>query len=309
MDSLKPSIRYVLGLMAPTRASARWALNHFEEVYAGALTLMEWRYLSKHSASFGEHFYGLLRASPGAKGKPIDQSGALRSLVYLVGLPYVKSKLDAMYMERYGSAATLAPAQVPGSNPERTLVQRFFKKWYPYIHATYELSSVAYMIAYLHRRTRFYSPSLHLQNLVIRRVSMAERREAAERLSQSAQGSNSLLGSLYSFMDGFWAVALPTTLFAFKFAEWWYAERRLPIAKTPIPPPPPPPAIIRPLPDDPLLCPLCLKARTQPTLSETGFVFCFGCIHDALVAHPICPISGRPCRIDRLRRIYEAVSG
>ena len=120
-----------------------------------------------------------------------------------------------------------------------------------------------------------------------------------------------------------WAVsdhsrsALILAVFGFKLLEWWYlsGEHRLGSAsdRKALPPPPPPPAALPdpaegvPLPEDPAVCPLCLRKRTNPALAVcSGYVFCYPCLHSFVLEKGVCPVTRLPCGIDGVRRLFQA---
>ena len=75
------------------------------------------------------------------------------------------------------------------------------------------------------------------------------------------------------------------------------------------PPPPSEPTVGRgcivPPKDDPTICPLCRQIRQAPAASTGGYVYCFTCLINALEAREVCPVTGIPCRVTDVIRIYE----
>lgn len=150
--------------------------------------------------SFAENFYGLKRVSTAHLDSikftsPINSQSSpalttreiTKSLLVLVGLPYVKCRLDLLYQKVTGGGS----ASILGDNeqeeleneelansrtkPTRKLVIRLirlFKKVYPTISFLYYGSNLAYNVAYLFGKTRYYTPWLHLLGLEVKRMSM-----------------------------------------------------------------------------------------------------------------------------------------
>ncbi|KAG5462310.1 MAG: hypothetical protein BJ554DRAFT_5381 [Olpidium bornovanus] len=125
-------------------------------------------------------------------------------------------------------------------------------------------------------------------------------------------------------------VVLPTSVFFFRFFEWWYASKFNTAAEQqPIPPPPeslkgwaihhmltftfsclmvrhdgqPHPDGV-PLPDDRIICPLCLRRRTNATAASSGYVFCYPCIYRHVNVYGECPVTKLHCDTEGLRKIY-----
>jgi len=78
------------------------------------------------------------------------------------------------------------------------------------------------------------------------------------------------------------------------------------ITKLPIPPPPMPPNLIQEINVDKWSCPICKEPRINTTASTSGYVYCYKC----LVSHirnvgEYCPMTGMPCREDRVVRLFE----
>jgi len=195
----------------------------------------------------------------------------------------------------------------------------------------------------------FFSPSLHVLQQAVVRVSGPELAEAdAARAAARARAvvsarrrglcgrrnnaagdlaaasSSSVGGSLrVAALRVSWAVsdhsrsALILAVFGFKLLEWWYlsGEHRLGGGggRKALPPPPPPPVALPdaaegvPLPEDPSVCALCLRKRTNPALAVcSGYVFCYPCLHAFVMEKGVCPVTRLPCGIDGVRRLFQA---
>ncbi|GJP52711.1 hypothetical protein CLOM_g11801 [Closterium sp. NIES-68] len=138
--SLKAAALYALGVLAQHRPSLHRVLDYSDELTAAALLLLEWHSLKTHGASFGESMYGLRRistvprrpppsqaaaraggaargaaggaegagrgegAAGGQEGGAVSQgmSGKQRalSLLFLVLLPYIRTKLHTLFAAR-----------------------------------------------------------------------------------------------------------------------------------------------------------------------------------------------------------------
>lgn len=118
---------------------------------------------------------------------PLTPREINRSLLVLVGLPYVKCRLDLFYNQISGGSSILGAneheereteeLQDPDTPTRRRLairLIRLFRLIYPYINSIYHASNLAYNIGYLFGKTRYYTPWLHLIGLEIKRMSMAD---------------------------------------------------------------------------------------------------------------------------------------
>ncbi|RKO91523.1 Pex12 amino terminal region-domain-containing protein [Blyttiomyces helicus] len=333
-DLLRPALRYLLSVYAQRypRYLLRLVNNH-DELYAILTLAVERHYLGEWGASFPENFYGLKRVSVGkvqsrSKGpQPLTRSETWLSLFFLVGVPYLKSKLDEAYEKVSGGSGARIFGNVFAENNDASLeleplpvrmkkhTKATFKAVYPYINGAYQAAIFLYQIGYMYGKTEFYSPWLHLAGLKIRRMSMKDYVTAAARVAALSSASRlqwarHLLAVLVRRGFDFLKYALPMSIFFFKFLEWWYSsEYHKQGGARPIPPPPDPVAPHPegiPLPEDLTVCALCLKKRTNPTMVPSGFVFCYPCIFRHVEEHEACPVTLVKTSTEQLRKIYSA---
>ncbi|KAL2819229.1 Pex12 amino terminal region-domain-containing protein [Aspergillus granulosus] len=268
-DLLPPSIRYILAVA--THRHPRYllrVLNSFDEVYAVLSLIVERYYLRNFGGSFTENFYSLKRervlltkngeiprAQLGAPG-PVRDSLKLRTadvwknLLIMVGIPYLKRKLDEGYDIHAAPQASLIMSGGPRYNPSDdlppnpTIRQRlmhaykwFLRNVYPSVNAAYYFSILAFNLAYLFDNTKYSSPFLWLIGSRIRRLSSADHHAIAKILDgnpQNPRGARSRPGSgllgllspqnLYPQLLTSLRYFLPASIFALKFLEWWHAS-------------------------------------------------------------------------------------
>ncbi|RWA10483.1 hypothetical protein EKO27_g4606 [Xylaria grammica] len=358
---LPPTLRYLLTVA--TQRYPRYllrALNSFDELYALAMLAVERHYLLTRGGSFTEHFHGLkrekaLRAEipraaatvPGIVRNTLKlgEKDVWKNLAVIVAIPYLKRKLDE-------SHEIEAPRALLGTNYTRmpsnpTIKQRImhYYKWfirnvYPSVHAAYYFSIIAFNLAYLFDNTKFHNPFLWLISTRSRRMNAADF-QAIEALSKPKLAKSPSPTSIFNprtmgpKLLGSLSVLLPTSIFALKFLEWWYASdfakqlsrkaaenlelpppivsglsalgaRRsqddeatkdndkqkrgdeLPSAEdAPIATPSLLPILTVSPPEDSELCPICEDEITTATACQTGFVYCYACIHKWLEGiHP-----------------------
>ncbi|KAF2103407.1 hypothetical protein NA57DRAFT_72383 [Rhizodiscina lignyota] len=265
---LPPSLRYLLAVA--THRHPRYLLrilNSFDEVYALVSLLVERHYLRTYGGGFTENFYGLKRervlrirsgeiprAQLGSSGQ-VRETLKLRdrdvwlNLAVMIGLPYIKRKLDEGYDIHAAHTNVLGPGwqsreELPA---DASFKQRFlyYYKWflrkvYPSVNAAYYFAILAFNLAYLFDSSKFHSPFLWLIGTRIRRMGDADHK-AIELATQSATNaataaaarpgqSNSIFNPrtmartvgprLLSSLK----ILLPASIFALKFLEWWHAS-------------------------------------------------------------------------------------
>ncbi|MCJ1300570.1 ubiquitin-protein ligase peroxin 12 [Hypocenomyce scalaris] len=263
---IPPSLRYVLAVA--THRHPRYLLrilNSFDEVYALLMLAVERHYLLTYGGGFTENFYGLKRErvlrvkggeAPRARiGAPdlmretlkLQTSDVWRNLAVMVGLPYLKRKLDESYDIHAPQATILGPSYNRDNLPlDATIRQRilYYYKWflrniYPNVNAAYYFSLLAFNLAYLFDNSKYHSPFLYLIGTRMRRLGEADHRAIAlatqpapSTTSPGARpGQNTsifsprtLATTVYPRLLSSLKILLPTSIFALKFLEWWHAS-------------------------------------------------------------------------------------
>ena len=272
-DLLAPTSRYLLAVA--THRYPRYLLrilNNFDETYALLSLLVERYYLTHFQGSFTEHFYSLKREKvlrirggevPRTQLKipsevrerlKLGPRDVWRNLAVLVGVPYIKRKLDESYdIHIAPSASLLISGGGPGGRryldrdalpPNPTFKQRvmYYYKWflrrcYPSINAAYYFSILAFSLAYLFDSTKYSNPFMWLVGTRMRRMGEADYKaiEAAQSLADQAvakatgRPGQGLLGMLhprnfYPRLLSSLRLVLPASILALKFLEWWHAS-------------------------------------------------------------------------------------
>ncbi|KAI9851849.1 MAG: ubiquitin-protein ligase peroxin 12 [Thelocarpon superellum] len=263
---IPPSLRYLLALA--THRHPRYllrVLNSFDELYALLMLLVERHYLLTHAGGFTENFYGLKRervlaikggelpraqqAAPGIVRDTLKLGKAdiWKNLAIMVGLPYLKRKLDESYDIHIPPASVLGPNFNRDTLPRgATIKQRLlhYYKWflrnvYPSVNAAYHFSLLVFNLAYLFDGSRYHNPFLWLIGTRIRRLGEEDHR-AIELLNSHGPPLRSRPGarpgsglsifntasmttvstSVFSSLK----FLLPASIFALKFLEWWHAS-------------------------------------------------------------------------------------
>jgi peroxin-12 len=266
---LPPSLRYLLALATHRRPRYLLrVLNSFDEVYALLSVLVEKYYLENFGGSFTENFYGLKRekvlrikggevpraqlAAPGeVRDKlKLGKGDVWKNLAVLVGLPYLKRKLDESYDVHIAPSASLLMSGSLGGPryldrdalpPNPTLKQRFMwlyklflRRCYPTLNAAYYFGILAFSLAYLFDGTKYSSPFLWMIGTRIRRmgeadykaIALAGAAAPAAATGRPGQGLSGIFSprTLYPKLLSSLKILLPASIFALKFLEWWHAS-------------------------------------------------------------------------------------
>ncbi|XP_021738041.1 peroxisome biogenesis protein 12 isoform X2 [Chenopodium quinoa] len=342
-SSLRAALTYSIGVMALRRPILHKVLDYENEFFALLMLVLETHSMRTTDASFSESLYGLRRrtvklklkkdalhssSTDGIQLSGIEKHQRVLSVVFLVVLPYFKSKLHSIYSreretavraslwgpgdESFDDADYLDVAESPVdqtrtsdqdlSSRERILqgAKKIIAACYPWIHTGHEGIQVG----------RATGQELMDASSRISRMRSRER----ERLRgppwlKKLQGA--LLSCMYAALD-YSQTGLIAAVFVFKMMEWWYqsAEERM-SAPTIYPPPPPPPAPKAakegiPLPSDRTVCPLCSERRANPSVvTVSGFVFCYGCIFKYVSQYKLCPVTLIPAEVEDIRRLFH----
>ncbi|KAI4242168.1 MAG: hypothetical protein L6R40_004211 [Gallowayella cf. fulva] len=264
---IPPSLRYLLAVATHRRPRYLLrVLNSFDELYALLMLAVERHYLRAYGGGFTENFYGLKRervlnikggeAPRASRGAPALMREALRlkekdvwkNLAIMVGIPYLKRKLDESYDIHVPAASILGPQYNRNTlPPNATMKERisYYYKWflrdiYPSVNAAYYFFLLAFNLAYLFDNTKYFSPFLWLIGTRIRRMAQADYRaialaEQASSMPPSRPGArpgqtNSVWNPttfttiIYPRLLSSLRLLLPTSIFALKFLEWWHAS-------------------------------------------------------------------------------------
>ena len=258
---LPPTLRYLLTVA--TQRYPRYllrTLNSFDELYTLVMVVVEHYYLRSMGGTFTEHFYGLKRervleggSGRSATGVPVRNSSEVprattgtpavvseflkigsstsllwKNLAIIVGVPYLKRKLDAAYeidapRARLGAAYQRLPPNPTLRERMRHMARWFLRNVYPSVHAAYGFAMLAFNLAYLFDGSRYASPLLWLVSTRVRRMTGADYQaiDAAEERRSAASASSS---SMASRALGGLSMVLPASIFALKFLEWWHAS-------------------------------------------------------------------------------------
>ncbi|KAL6146837.1 hypothetical protein ACLB2K_057514 [Fragaria x ananassa] len=226
--SLRAALTYSVGVLALRRPFLHRVLDYEDEFFAFLMLVLETHSLRTTDASFSESLYGLRRRAVKVKvqkedarlspGDEFHYSGLEKrqkvlSVVFLVVLPYFKSKLHAIYNrerearlqatlwgdsgERFddadivdrgdGSGVSRGSFDAEASVRTRLAkkIQKLIGACYPWVHASSEGFSFAYQMLYLLDATGFYSLGLHVLGIQVCRATGQELMDTSSRISKT----------------------------------------------------------------------------------------------------------------------------
>lgn len=226
--SLRAALTYSIGVLALRRPFLHKILDYEDEFFSMLMLVLETHSLRTTDASFSESLYGLRRRAvrikatlDNARSKPnddiqqtnIQKRQRVLSVVFLVVLPYFKSKLhsiynkerearvqaslwgpvderfdDVDYMDGGETSVVSSGASLDTEASVRTRLVKKFQKiiavCYPWLHASTEGLSFTYQLLYLLDATGFYSVGLHALGVHVCRATGQELMDTTSRISK-----------------------------------------------------------------------------------------------------------------------------
>ncbi|XP_028746368.1 peroxisome assembly protein 12 isoform X1 [Peromyscus leucopus] len=328
MTAVRPALQHVVKVLAESNPAHygffwRW----FDEIFTLLDFLLQQHYLSRTSASFSEHFYGLKRIvagssqqlqRPASAGLPKKQ--LWKSTMFLVLLPYLKVKLEKL-------ASSLREEDEYSIHPPSSHWKRFYRAFlaaYPFVNMAWEGWFLTQQLRYILGKAEHHSPLLKLAGVRLGRLTAQDIQAIEHRLSEASAMKDPVRSSVGEKIKsalkkavGGVALSLSTGLsvgvFFLQFLDWWYSsENQETIKSLTALPTPPPPVHLDYNSDSPLLpkmktvCPLCRKTRVNDTvLATSGYVFCYRCVFNYVRSHQTCPITGYPTEVQHLIKLYS----
>ncbi|XP_041347414.1 peroxisome assembly protein 12-like [Gigantopelta aegis] len=308
MSIVRPAVKHAVRVLAENRPETfSWLLQYFDELYCLLDFTVQRYYLQKYGASFAENFYDLKRVPANSSSSRLPKTRQWTSLVCLVLIPYVKTKVDQMFEDlrhRYGPSGRISSGHHPAI---RKFLQAFLAA-YPYVHMTWEGACLWYQLAYMLGQGRFHSPFLHLSGTELRRLgeddlpTQQDRKHVSWADARLAQRIGIITRKSLSAAAVTVSTSLSVGVFFLQFLEWWYSSDTNAPSLTALPIPDPPQNDYQ---GSSCICPLCARTRTNDTaLSVSGYVFCYPCIHGYIQKHGCCPVTGFPARTDHMIKLY-----
>ncbi|OMO84467.1 hypothetical protein CCACVL1_10810 [Corchorus capsularis] len=225
--SLRSALTYSIGVLSLRRPFLHKVLDYEDEFFALLLLVLESHSLRTTDASFSESLYGLRRRAAKIRTKQVDirskpsdgiqHSGLERrqrvlSVVFLVVLPYFKSKLHSIYIRErearlqaslwgpadeqfedvdYFDEGETSIASVTSTEAEVSMrtqvvknIQKIIGACYPWVHATAEGLTFTYQLLYLLDATGFYNVGLHALGIHVCRATGQELMDTSSRISK-----------------------------------------------------------------------------------------------------------------------------
>mgnify|MGYP001047219649 FL=1 len=296
-DLIRPCLRQILKFLndiSPLSTKIRTLYRYKDEFILLIECIVQWFYLNSYSALVGEHFYGLKRTA----------NHRLRSMIFSIFLPYVKTKLDSLheYLSQNNTTTTTAnrrarfyfilqilpKIEVDTISYFFSSISSAFLKLKVFIEGLYWL----YRLGYAFGRTEYYSPALQLAGVKL----IYAKEQTPVPVPETTTGR--IFAAVSKVMS--------SGLFLIQFIDWWNSTNKSKQNSTGTTVAPPlPKGHANQLAIGRRQCPLCRQQCNVPTaVLGSGYVYCNACITDYVKRYHRCPTTHQPVTEEQLIKIY-----
>uniref|UniRef100_A0A914XGE1 Pex N-terminal domain-containing protein n=1 Tax=Plectus sambesii TaxID=2011161 RepID=A0A914XGE1_9BILA len=245
MSTLKPAFRHLVKYLASAYPGRFQKVHQFyDEVFAGFELLLQNYCLKNCGASFAENFYNMKRVVPATGKSPTDGWARVRSLIFLVAVPYLREKLDNLY-----DRLTLQ-AEVMGNQPPKTARDKLCKAFlaaYPWIKSALDFWTFALQFLYLISKSEVHSPFLKFAGVRLETLTPEDLARMGKQIEPLGPDAGMtlriwrLLTGLPTVMFSGFSKVLGFGLFFLQFLDFWYSNeqtQKLNLGALPSPPAP-----------------------------------------------------------------------
>ncbi|KAI6206756.1 hypothetical protein M3Y94_00949100 [Aphelenchoides besseyi] len=304
-QSLKPALKYILKFVSLWIQNRKFSstLRYFDELYAAFMFVIENHFLKKYGGSFTENFYSMKRIFNQRSTTVLSRAQRLKSLFFLVFVPYIESKLSA-YREKIESV-----------DPHmRTPFMNLYYKLYPIVTKLLGMIGLGFLVLYAFGYVNVQTLPLYLIGARLGKLT-PEDVEALNSVPLHMKSGFAGRASRFAFQLPSWIGRLFSYALFFKDVHEFMQQNNQDDMKDTFNFNSQPVRSIHPLQmisENEVLkmdagkCPICHKRRENDTvLSVSGYVFCFACINSYVRAERRCPVTKLPASHEQLVRLYR----
>lgn len=285
-SGLREALRYLLEHVYASSQLHRTSPLGIDELVLLADLVIEYSHLRSYNASYAENLYNLVRTSIDEKGHLSVLKRVGPSLACISLLPYIRRKLDK-YIDELNYKETRTADEIRKIHLYR-LLSRFIS-----------LIDLLYILRYSTGKTQFHNILFRLLNISLITRSQDEAADGPDPSASDKlfKGTADLLGR-----------CLTVGSYMIQFLDFWNTRTNsAPIfsASMPIPKPPNRENYLHSGERSSYICLICLHVRkNECVLSNTGYVFCYSCIHRYVTSKGRCPVTGHPCNVDNIVKLF-----
>lgn len=281
---LREALRYLLNNIYKIEQIKQLTIPNVDESVLLIDLLIEYNYLRSYNASYAEKLYNLIRLNR-RDNKNLDS--ILPSLVCLTIIPYFKRKLDK-YVEDLNY------------KPVRTADDLKKIRLYKLFTTSCSIVDLICLVRLAAGKTNYYSILDRILN-----IKLIGRSNIDDNLPLT------LVDSCSKAIADLMGCGLTIGSYLIQFLDYWNSQNNsAPLFNASLPIPEAPPKKgddIIAYSDDKSsnICLICLHVRqNECALSNTGYVFCYSCLHRYIITKQKCPITGHPAKLDNIVKLY-----
>lgn len=293
-SGIREAIRYLLEKLNTNEETRKLIILKPDELVLLIDSIIEYNHLRAYNASYAENLFGLIRFSgkPSSSSSSNNQQGILRSvlpsLISLTLVPYLTHKFDRYFQEL-------------NLKETRTANELTRLKYYKQLNRIRTIVNMAYIIRHASERSVYHNAmnailSVQLRTLTLDDLQFREKHKQTN-VDKFCKTTADLLGRL-----------LTVGSYMIQFLDFWNTRTNsAPLFGSNLPIPEAPKDINYAHSDERSanICLICLNVRqNECVLSNTGYVFCYKCIHRYVATNGRCPITKHPANVNNIIQLF-----
>lgn len=277
---LREAIRYLLNHLYQVDTFRPLAKPKTDEAILIIDLLIEYNYLRTYRASFAENLYNLIRINKTDNSK-LKQ--IYPSLICLTLLPYLKRKLDK-YIENLNYKQT------------RTADELKRIQFYRILTTTGSFVNLLCLVRLAAGKSSYHNILDGMLNIKLMGRSIELDEIKYHKLSLTDKISKSIADLM--------GRSLTIGSYIIQFLDYWNTHSNSqPLFNVSLPIPEPPEKDSNEKSSN--VCLICMHVRqNECALSNTGYVFCYSCIHRYISTKQRCPVTGYPTNLDNIIKLF-----
>lgn len=297
-SGLREAFRYLLNHVGVSLRISDIEINQ-DDLVLLIDSLIEFFHLKAYNASYAENLFGLVRSSPNPESTLTKENAKLRSvlpsLVCLCFIPYFKHKLDRYFQDMY----------LKDSRTSNEL------EWIEYYKTFTKLQTILDLICtvrYASGKSDHHNAINTLLKLSI--SNQSDLQAETTRCDDKTYNSDATINTdkLCKTMADLLGRCLTVGSYVIQFLDYWNTSTNsasLFDASLPIPDPPKQKDYPHSDERSANICLICLHVRqNECVLSNTGYVFCYKCIHRYVTTNGKCPITGLAANVNNIIQLF-----
>lgn len=281
-SSLREALRYLLKHLSPNFIN-EISIIGVDEIVLTLDILIEYNFLRSYSASYAENLYNLIRVQHDGAQNLKGIKSILPSLISLTLVPYLGHKLD-LYIEGLNYKE-----QRTADDLRKIKIYKLMKKFST-------IADVIFIMRYTTNKTIYHEAIARLLNISLETRSINDNDDETATLSK---GVADMMGRI-----------LTVGSYIIQFLDYWNTHTNsapLFSSSGPIPKAPSRENYLHSDERSANICLICLHMRkNECVLSNTGYVFCYNCIHRYVTSKQKCPVTGHPSNVDNIVKLFTS---